>query len=59
MAPKLGDKEKWGALNKKGADELLASVIKGKPPMPPKGGMTSASNEDLKAAVEYMMNQRK
>lgn len=59
MAPKLGDKEKWAPLIKKGTDELLASVIKGKPPMPPKGGMASASNEDLKAAVEYMMSQGK
>lgn len=59
MAPKLGDKAAWAPLIKKGADTLVATVIKGKAPMPPKGGMASASNEDLKAAVEYMMSQGK
>ena len=59
MAPKLGDKAKWAPLIAKGTDELLAVVIKGKAPMPAKGGMTSASNEDLKAAVEYMISQSK
>jgi cytochrome c5 len=59
MAPKLGDKAAWAPLIKKGADALLATVIKGKPPMPPKGGQASATNDDLKAAVDYMMSQGK
>ena len=59
MAPKLGDKAKWGAINKQGADALVATVIKGKGAMPPKGGMAAASNEDIKAAVEYMMGKAK
>lgn len=59
MAPKLGDKAAWAALNKKGADALLATVIKGKAPMPPKGGQSAATNDDLKAAVDYMMSQGK
>jgi cytochrome c5 len=59
MAPKLGDKAKWAPLIKQGADALVASVIKGKGAMPPKGGQASASNDDLKAAVEYMMSQGK
>jgi len=57
MKPKTGDKEAWAPLIKKGVDSLTASVIKGKGMMPPKGG--AATDADVKAAVEYMMNQSK
>lgn len=57
MKPKLGDKAAWAPLIKKGVGALTASVMKGKPPMPPKGG---ASNEaDVKAAVEYIISRSK
>ena len=59
MAPKLGDKKDWQQVSKKGTDALVASVMKGKGSMPPKGGMSSASQADLKAAVEYMASQAK
>ena len=59
MAPKLGDKEKWAPLSKQGTDALVASVVKGKGAMPPKGGAASASNDDIKAAVEYMLSKAK
>ena len=57
-APKLGDKAAWAALNARGADDLTASVIKGKGIMQPKAG-TKLSDADLKDAVEYMMAQGK
>jgi len=57
MKPKIGDKAAWAPLITQGADALTASVMKGKPPMPPKGG--AASEADVKAAVEYMMSQGK
>ncbi len=57
MKPKMGDKAAWEPLIKKGADTLTATVMKGKPPMPPKGG--AASEADVKAAVQYMMEQNK
>ena len=57
MKPKMGDKEAWAPLIKQGADALTASVVKGKPPMPPKGG--AANEDDVKAAVEYMISQSK
>jgi cytochrome c5 len=57
MKPKMGDKAAWAPLIAKGADALTASVVKGKPPMPPKGG--AASDADAKAAVEYMISQNK
>jgi cytochrome c5 len=59
MDPKLGDKAKWGPLIKQGTDALVASVVKGKGAMPPKGGAAAASNDDIKAAVEYMMGKAK
>ena len=57
MAPKATDKAAWVPLIKKGADELTAVVIKGKAPMPPRGG--AASDADAKAAVEYIISQMK
>lgn len=53
-APKFGDKAAWAARLTLGVDGLTASAIKGKNAMPPKGGST-ASEADIKAAVEYMV----
>jgi cytochrome c5 len=58
-APKLGDKAAWAPRIGTGAAALLASVIKGKNAMPPKGGNLSLSDADVKAAVEYMLAQSK
>lgn len=57
LSPKLGDKAAWAPLIKRGSKDLTASVIKGKAPMPPKGG--AASDADVKAAVDYMIAQGK
>jgi cytochrome c5 len=57
MKPKMGDKEAWAPLIKQGPDALTAVVMKGKAPMPPKGG--AASEADVKAAVQYMIDQNK
>jgi len=57
MKPKTGDKEAWAPLIKMGAGALTASAIKGKGMMPPKG--TAASDDDVKAAVDYMISQAK
>ena len=56
-APKLGDKDAWAPRIATGIDALLASSINGKGIMPPKGACASCSEEDLKAAVEYMVSQ--
>jgi cytochrome c5 len=53
-APKFGDKAAWAPRIKTGVDSMVATVTKGKGAMPPKGGQTSASEPDLRAAVEYM-----
>jgi len=57
-SPKKGDTAEWkkrsDALG--GIDGLLKSAITGKGAMPPKGGAANLTDEDLKAAIEYMMN---
>jgi cytochrome c5 len=53
----LGDKAAWAPLIKEGADSLVASTIKGKGTMPPRGGHANLSDADIKAAVAYMVSQ--
>lgn len=53
-APKFGDKAGWAPRLAKGTDTLHASAIKGLGAMPPKGG-SSASDAEIKAAVDYMV----
>jgi len=55
-APKLGDRAAWAARLGLGVDGLTASVIKGKGAMPPKGGAGAASDAEIQAAVQYMLD---
>ena len=57
-SPKFGDKAAWAPRIKTGIDALTASVIKGKGAMPPKGG-SAASDADIRATVQYMVNAAK
>jgi cytochrome c5 len=56
-APKLGDKDAWGDLIAEGVETLTENTISGKGSMPPKGGNPRLSNADIRAAVEYMVEQ--
>lgn len=58
-APKLGDQAAWAPRMKQGMDALHQAAIKGKGAMPPKGGNMALSDEDVKAAVEFMVQQVK
>lgn len=58
-APRLGDKAAWAPRLAQGVDGLTATVIKGKGAMPPRGGAGNASDADLRAAVEYMVDSVK
>lgn len=58
-APKTGDKAAWAPRIKQGMDALYAATIKGKGAMPPKGGATQLSDDQIKAAVEYLVGQSK
>jgi len=57
-APKLGDKAAWAPRIQTGLDTLVKNSIAGKNAMPPRGG-SAASDAELKAAVEYMVNASK
>jgi cytochrome c5 len=57
MAPKVDDKAAWAPFVKQGAEQVSATVVKGKGLMPPKGG--AATEEEVKAAVGYILSQMK
>ncbi len=58
-APKLGDKAAWASRLGAGAAALQTSAIKGKNAMPPKGGNLTLADDDVKAAVDYLVSQAK
>lgn len=61
-APKFGDKTAWAPRIKEGLDTLYQHALHGfhgnSGTMPPKGG-SNASDDDVKAAVRYMVNAAK
>ncbi len=57
-APKFRDENDWKSkMAAKSTDELVASAIKGLNAMPPKGTCMTCSDEEIRAAVEYMLPQ--
>ncbi len=60
-APKMGDKADWAPRIAQGMDTLHKHAIEGykgaKGYMPPKGGFTSLSDDEVKAAVAYMVKE--
>jgi cytochrome c5 len=58
-APKLGDKTVWAPRIAKGIDTLYETSLKGLNAMPPKGGATNYSDDEIKAAVDYMVDAAK
>ena len=54
-APKTGDKDAWEPRLAGGMDALVASAVKGKGAMPPKGTCMGCSDADMKAAIEFMV----
>ncbi len=57
-APKLGDKEAWAPRIAKGMEALVKSSIGGLNAMPPRGAST-ASDDELRAATQYMVDSVK
>ena len=55
-APKLGDSAAWQGRLGDGMDALVASAIKGKGAMPPKGGSTY-SDDQLRMVTEYILTE--
>ena len=62
-APKFGDKAAWAPRIAKGMDTLVNNAINGfqgsAGMMPPKGGNMSLSDEEVSAAVSYMVENAK
>ncbi len=56
-APKFGDKAAWEPRIAQGMDTLHTNSINGIRMMPPKGGNASLKDEDVKAAVDYMISK--
>ena len=54
-APKRGDTASWGDRLDKGIEGLLTSAIQGINAMPARGGDASITDDELKAAIEYML----
>ncbi|MDY6890590.1 MAG: c-type cytochrome [Pseudomonadota bacterium] len=55
-APKFGDAAAWAPRAAKGLDGLLASAKNGLNAMPPMGTCMDCSDEELKAAIQYMLD---
>ena len=56
-APLLGDADQWQPRIDKGMDTLMASTLNGLNAMPAKGTCMNCSDEELQAAVDYMLEQ--
>ena len=56
-APAIGDKDDWAALVPKGIDGLTGTTIAGIGEMAARGGCAECSDEDIRAAIEYILEQ--
>lgn len=58
-APKFGDKDAWKDRIATGDDAMFNNVKNGKNAMPAKGTCADCSDDDLKAAIKYMVDKAK
>lgn len=58
-APKVGDKAAWAPRIAQGMATLAKNAVTGIRAMPPRGTCAACSDDDLKAAVDYMVGQSK
>lgn len=57
-APKMGDADEWQArLDEKGLDTLVSHAINGFNQMPARGGNSDLSDDNVREAVEYMLEE--
>ncbi len=56
-APKIGNPTDWRPLIDSGVEKLYIIAIEGNAIMPAKGGCSSCSEKDIKAAVDYIVDQ--
>lgn len=58
-APKINDGGAWAERLKSGLDTVVQRAIKGYNSMPPKGTCMTCSDAEIKAAVDYILEQSK
>jgi len=58
-APKIGDKAAWSPRIAQGVNTLHDHAIAGIRAMPPKGTCSACSDDEIKAAVDYMVSKSK
>lgn len=58
-APKFGDKGAWASRVGQGLPTLVSHAINGIRAMPPRGGSPSLTDDEVKAAVQYMVDGSK
>jgi cytochrome c5 len=58
-APKVGDAAAWGARMEKGIDAVVTNAVNGLNAMPAKGMCFTCTNDDIKALVQYMVDNSK
>lgn len=58
-APKIGDADEWAPRIKQGMDIVFQHAINGLNSMPPKGTCMSCSDEEIKAAAQYLVDESK
>jgi cytochrome c5 len=60
-APKIGDAEAWKERLPKGLEAMVTTVIEGvqgySGAMPPRGGNPSLSDDQIRSAVQYMVDR--
>lgn len=56
-APMIGDEKVWGGLKRLGVSRLLSLTIEGVNAMPARGGCFECSDDQLKAAIVYMIGK--
>ncbi len=56
-APKFGDAEQWAPRIAKGIDGLMHSALNGLNAMPARGTCANCSDDELKAAIEFMVSK--
>ena len=56
-APKVGDKTAWGPRIAQGKDTLYKHALEGFKMMPAKGGNAALKDEEVKAAIDYMVSK--
>jgi len=58
-APKFGSLADWAPRIERGIDDVLRVAIAGIGAMPPKGGCSDCSDNELKSVIQYMMDSAK